>query len=233
MTITSWNVDWEQTERAVFADGHALVPAFLPATSCAQLREWFERDELFRSRIIMEAHGYGRGEYRYFAYPLPELVAALRGGLYAALAPIANRWMQALGAKDRFPPSLQLLLDTCFAAGQTRPTALLLRYHSGDYNALHQDLYGHVAFPFQATIFLSAPGADYTGGEFILVEQRPRMQSRAEVIAPGLGDLLIFPNRYRPADGVRRKARTQYRHGVSRVRSGERYALGLIFHDAQ
>ena len=227
------SLDWAEVERALFSDGYALVPGVLDDAECAQLTAMYARDELFRSRVRMEAHGFGHGQYRYFSYPLPPLIQSLREGLYAHLGPIANRWMEALRLPARFPATQQALFDLCAARGQTRPTALLLTYEPGDWNALHQDLYGEIAFPFQATLFLSRTGTDFTGGEFVLVEQRPRAQSRAEVIVPALGEMLIFANRYRPVQGNKGTYRTVVRHGVSRVRSGRRYALGVIFHDAK
>jgi len=195
------------------------------------LRAMYEREPLFRSRVVMERHNFGSGEYKYFAYPLPDEVAALRERLYAQLAPVANHWNEALGLPQRYPPAMQQYLIECAEHGQQRPTALLLRYRAGDYNCLHQDTYGEMAFPFQATFFLSARD-EYEGGEFVLVEQRPRAQSRPIVIAPEQGECLIIPNRYRPVRGKTGYYRTVFRHGVSEIRSGERYALGVILHDA-
>ncbi|HEY1728412.1 MAG TPA: 2OG-Fe(II) oxygenase [Candidatus Baltobacteraceae bacterium] len=226
-------LDWSELERALFTDGYILVPDVIDASTCNDVAAMYTSDDLFRSRVHMEAHGFGRGQYRYFRYPLPELIQSLREELYTRLAPIANRWMAALKLPDRFPDSQQALFDLCAARGQTRPTALLLAYETGDWNALHQDLYGEIAFPFQATVFLSRPGKDFTGGESVLVEQRPRLQSRPEVIVPELGSMLIFANRYRPVQGKNGTYRTIVRHGVSRIRSGRRYALGIIFHDAE
>jgi hypothetical protein len=226
-------LDWTELERTLFSDGYVLVPGVLGSDECTELAAMYPKDDLFRSRVHMEAHGFGRGEYRYFRYPLPPLIQSLRETLYAQLAPIANRWMEALRLPERFPDSQQALFDLCVARGQTRPTALLLTYQPGDWNAMHQDLYGEIAFPFQATLFLSKPGADFTGGEFVLMEQRPRAQSRPEVIVPELGSMLIFANRYRPVQGKNGTYRTIVRHGVSRIRSGRRYALGIIFHDAK
>ena len=196
------------------------------------MRALFEESGIFRSRIVMERHGFGQGEYKYFSYPLPPLVENLRDGLYAALAPVADRWNELLGRKERYPATQQRFLEMCEASEQSRPTALLLRYRAGDYNCLHEDLYGGVAFPFQVTVFLSDPSA-YEGGEFVLVEQRPRRQSRPIVLRPGEGDAVVIPNRYRPVRGKNGFYRTTFRHGVSEVRSGERYTLGLIFHDAR
>lgn len=217
----------------MFAEGYALVPAMLDAGECATLRALYDRDDVFRSRIVMERHRFGRGEYQYFAYPLPPLVERLRRDTYAAIAPLANRWMERLGSAERFPANLADMLARCGAGGQNRPTALMLRYGAGDFNCLHQDVYGDIAFPLQLTIFLNAPHIDYRGGEFVLAEQRPRSQTRVNVVTPGLGDALIFPNRYRPVAGTRGTYRATVRHGVSVVQSGERYTLGLIFHDAR
>jgi hypothetical protein len=192
----------------------------------------YEEPSLFRSRVVMARHHFGRGEYQYFAYPLPALVEGLRNGAYAQLAPIADRWNEALGVPARFPATQQQFLAQCFESEQRRPTALLLRYGAGDYNCLHQDVYGPVAFPFQLTAFLSEPGEDFDGGEFVLVEGRPRSQSRPICIVPRRGDVLIVPNKYRPVRGERGFYRTTFRHGVSEVRRGERFTLGIILHDA-
>jgi hypothetical protein len=226
-------LDWPNIEASLFADGYALVESVLNERECAELAALYERDDLFRSRVTMQAHGFGRGEYKYFSYPLPAPIQALREELYERLSPIANRWMEKLRLPDRFPATQRALFDLCAARGQTRPTALLLTYEAGDWNALHQDLYGEIAFPFQTTLFLSRPGVDFTGGEFVLVEQRPRAQSRPEVIVPPLGSMLVFANRYRPVEGKNGTYRTAMRHGVSRIRSGRRFALGIIFHDAR
>lgn len=220
-------------ERVLLTDGHAVLPALLDAHDCAGLRAAYDHDELFRSRVVMEQHRFGRGEYRYFAYPLPPLVERLRRTMYDLLAPLANGWMELLGSSERFPLDLGEMLARCGERDQTRPTPLLLKYGSGDFNCLHQDLYGEVAFPLQTAVFLSAPEVDYTGGEFVLAEQRPRTQTRVDVLRPGLGDALIFPNRYRPVASARGMSRATVRHGVSVLRSGERYTLGLIFHDAR
>jgi uncharacterized protein len=209
--------------------GYAVVPALLDAATCRDLRDAYDEGPLFRNTIVMQRHGYGRGEYRYFRYPLPPLVQSLRESLYTALVPAANAWSERLGSKVRFPPALPLMLDLCAEAGQARPTALLLRYHAGDYNALHQDIYGEVAFPLQATVLLSDT-ATFTGGDFVLVEAKPRKQSVAHVVPLSLGDCVIFPNRLRPNAGG---ARSTFRHGVAEVRSGTRVTLGIILHDAQ
>ena len=210
-----------------------MIPALLDAEQSAQLRARFDDDGTFRTTVVMERHGYGRGEYRYFANPLPPLVAALRERVYAQLAPVANAWAEALGEAERYPATLAEFLARCHAAGQLRPTPLLLRYRAGDHNALHQDVYGDVAFPLQATVLLNEPGRDFAGGEFVLVEQRPRKQSLAHVVPLRRGDAVVFPNAIRPVQGARGFYRTNFRHGVGEVRDGERTTLGLIFHDAR
>lgn len=231
MTRAAAVFDAAALQRELDARGYAVVPGLLDAATCGDLRAVYDDDGSFRSTVTMERHGFGRGEYRYFGYPLPPLVAELRASLYAALVPAANAWVERLGRTERFPASLPLMLGLCAEAGQVRPTALLLRYGAGDYNALHQDIYGEIAFPLQATALLSDPAADFTGGEFVLVEARPRKQSVAHVVALGRGDVIVFPNRLRPGpDGG---GRSTYRHGVAEVRSGNRVTLGLIFHDAR
>ncbi len=225
-------LDFEALSCELDAHGAALAPALLSADECAALAGAYDEDALFRSRVIMGRHGFGRGEYRYFAYPLPDLVAALRQGLYPPLAAIANRWNAVLGEPARYPTDHAGYLARCHAAGQTRPTPLVLRYGEGDYNCLHQDLYGAEVFPLQVAILLSEPGGDFTGGEFVLTEQRPRMQSRAEVVPLAQGDAVIFPVHHRPVQGARGPYRVNLRHGVSRLRSGRRHTLGVIFHDA-
>ncbi len=217
---------------ALDARGYAILPGLLAAPACAELRARFDDDAAFRKTIVMERLGYGRGVYRYFAAPVPAPVAELRASLYARLAPLANRWAELLGTPQRYPATLAEMLDRCAAAGQARPTPLLLRYRAGDHNALHQDVYGEVAFPLQATLLLSAPGRDFGGGEFVLVEQRPRRQSLVHVVPLGAGDCVVFPNSVRPANGARGVYRTTFRHGVSELGWGERLTLGLIFHDA-
>jgi hypothetical protein len=211
--------------------GYARVP-LLSAAECRGLAALYDKADGFRSRVVMQRHGYGSGEYKYLSYPLPEIVARLRAALYPPLAAIANDWGVRLGEDRRFPERLEDYLTQCHAAGQTRPTPLLLRYGAGDYNCLHQDLYGDLVFPLQLAILLSEPGTDFTGGEFLLVEQRPRMQSRGEAIALAQGEAVIFPVRHRPVSGTRGTYRVTMRHGVSRVRSGVRQTLGIIFHDA-
>jgi hypothetical protein len=213
------------------AQGYA-TRALIPALACSALAGLYDDDVRFRKRIVMEQHAYGRGEYKYFRYPLPDPVAALRAALYPGLAAVANAWRQMLGQEPAFPTTLEAYLAQCHTAGQTRPTPLLLRYETGGFNCLHQDLYGELVFPLQATVLLSAPGADFSGGEFVLVEQRPRAQSRAMVVPLRQGEAVIFPVHHRPVPGTRGTYRLTMRHGVSRVHSGHRHTLGLIFHDA-
>ncbi len=224
-------IDAEALADTLNRDGYAVHP-LLDAETCRRLAELYDADAPFRKRIVMEQHAYGRGEYKYFAYPLPPEVAALRHALYAPLAGIANAWRRALGQPDDFPDSLDDFLARCHAAGQTRPTPLLLRYGKDGFNCLHQDLYGDLAFPLQATILLSDPERDFTGGEFLLVEQRPRAQSKAEIVPLRQGDAVVFPVRERPVRGTRGHYRTIMRHGVSRILSGQRHTMGIIFHDA-
>jgi hypothetical protein len=212
--------------------GCAVLENLLMPAQCDELAALYAADAHFRSRVVMAKHGFGRGEYKYFAYPLPDLVARLRASLYPRLAPVANRWNAALGIKARFPDRHEQYLKRCHAAGQRKPTPLLLKYVADDYNCLHQDLYGEHVFPLQLTVLLSEPGRDFTGGEFVLTEQRPRMQSRAEVVPLGKGDAVVFAVRHRPVRGTRGVYRVNLRHGVSRVRSGNRFTLGIIFHDA-
>jgi hypothetical protein len=226
-------LDWPRIGADLDTHGCATVSALLEPEQCAALAGAYERDEGFRSRVVMAQHGFGRGEYKYFRYPLPDVVAELRTALYPGLAAIANRWSEALGAAVRFPEDHAEFLERCHRAGQIRPTPLLLRYGEGDYNCLHQDLYGEHVFPLQVTVLLSAPGRDFTGGEFVLIEQRPRRQSRAEVVPLAQGGGVIFPVRHRPVPGARGAYRVGLRHGVSRLRSGHRHAAGIIFHDAR
>jgi hypothetical protein len=213
--------------------GFAVVDGFLDAEQAIELRELYADARLFRSRIVMQSHGFGRGEYQYFARPLPPLVQQLRDSLYRALLPAANAWTRALGGTTLFPASHQEFLANCFAAGQERPTALLLKYGPGDYNCLHQDVYGAVSFPLQATIYLSRPGEEFDGGEVVLTEQRPRAQTRAHVLNPKQGDLLVLPTRVLPRHGRTGVYRANFKHGVNTVARGERYALGIVFADAQ
>ena len=226
-------LNWDSIAHHLEADGYALVPSLLSPRECQDLATLYDREEPFRSRVIMSRHGFGRGEYRYFAYPLPRRIATLRSRLYPPLAAIANRWNEALRVETRYPADHAAWLERCHRAGQTRPTPLMLRYGEGDYNRLHQDLYGEHVFPIQATILLSEPGRDFEGGEFVLTEQRPRMQSRAEVVPLRQGDGVLFPVHHRPVRGTRGFHRANLRHGVSRLRAGHRHALGIIFHDAR
>jgi hypothetical protein len=226
-------LDWEAIERSLWDWGYARTPALLTPAQCQDLVALYPDDTRFRSRIDMERYRFGVGDYKYFAHPLPPLVTELRTGLYSPLAAVANRWEQALGSRRRYPLELDRLLALCRRAGQTRPTPLLLHYEAGGYNCLHQDLYGEVAFPLQLTCFLSRPGVDYDGGAFLLVEQRPRAQSRGEALQPEQGESVIFTTRWRPVAGARGHYRTTMRHGVSRVTRGTRYTLGIIFHDAK
>jgi uncharacterized protein len=224
-------IDGAEIAEALDARGYATVPDVLSAAECRALRALYAEDDAFRSRVVMSRHGFGRGEYKYFRYPLPPSVERLRQAIYPELAPLANRWRAALKEEGRFPATLDVYLAECHAAGQTRPTPLILKYGPDDYNCLHQDLYGDLVFPVQMTVLLSAP-EDFTGGEFVLVEQRPRMQSKAEVVPLAQGEAVIFAVHHRPVRGTRGTYRVNQRHGVSRLTSGERYTLGVIFHDA-
>lgn len=227
------SLDWPAIEHALWTHGYAKTPPVLTPKECAALIALYPDKTRFRSRIVMERHRYGVGEYKYFTNPLPLLVQELRTHFYSPLAVIANQWMTALRMPDRFPTDLTTFLAYCHQQGQTRPTPLLLRYEQEGYNCLHQDLYGEVVFPLQLTCFLNQPGTDYTGGEFLLVEQQPRAQSRGAAILPQQGEIIIFTTRFRPAQGKRGYYRAQMRHGVSRIISGSRYTLGVIFHDAK
>jgi uncharacterized protein len=224
--------DWAAVANGLDERGWATVPALLTGTECREIEALYADEAAFRRRIVMQRHGYGSGEYQYFRYPLPAPVEALRRAVYPRLAPIANRWRERLRQEERFPPALDGYLALCHAAGQTRPTPLVLKYEAGDYNRLHQDLYGPLVFPFQLTILLNDPRADFAGGEFLLVEGRPRMQSKGEVVPLLQGEAVIFPVHHRPVEGARGFRRATMRHGVSRIRSGRRYTLGIIFHDA-
>jgi hypothetical protein len=226
-------LDWSEIASTLDSYGCAVTGPLLSAAECASLAGAYAADALFRSRVIMARHGYGRGEYKYFAYPLPDLVSSLRAALYPNLAEVANRWNAAMNIATRYPPDHESYLRLCHDAGQERPTPLLLRYEPGDYNCLHQDIYGEHVFPLQATVLLSEPAADFTGGKFVLTEQRPRMQSRAEVVPLRQGEAVIFPVHHRPVQGTRGIYRVNMRHGVSRIRSGRRHTLGIIFHDAK
>jgi len=223
---------WQTAVAALDERGHAVLPAVLGAAECRELAALYDRHDAFRSRVVMARHNFGSGEYKYLQYPLPTTVAALREALYPHLAPLANAWHKRLRLEPRFPARLEAYLDRCHAAGQQRPTPLILKYEAGDYNCLHQDLYGELVFPLQATVLLSAPGRDFEGGEFLLVEQRPRMQSKGEVVPLEQGDAVVFAVNQRPVAGARGWYRTAMRHGVSRLRSGRRFTLGVIFHDA-
>ncbi|MDB5920757.1 MAG: proline hydroxylase [Massilia sp.] len=225
-------LDWDSIAHDLDTAGCAVVPGLLAPAECAQYAAGYASPQLFRSRVVMERHGFGRGEYQYFAYPLPAALAELRAALYPPLATIANRWHRALGIDTRFPALHDEFIARCHAAGQLRPTPLILQYREGDYNCLHQDLYGEHVFPLQVAVLLSRPGIEFTGGEFVLTEQRPRMQSRVEVVALRQGDAVIFPVSLRPVNGARGAYRVNLRHGVSRLRSGLRHTLGIIFHDA-
>lgn len=224
-------LEWDGIARDLDAHGAATTGPLLAPEECAALAALYGREAGFRSRVVMARHGFGRGEYKYFA-ELPPLVAALRERLYPRLVPVANAWQAAMGLPRRFPPNLADFTAECHAAGQARPTPLLLRYGPGDYNCLHQDLYGEMVFPLQVAILLSEPGRDFQGGEFVLTEQRPRMQSRAEVVPLRQGEGVIFAVHHRPVQGTRGTYRVMLRHGVSRIRVGERFTLGVIFHDA-
>jgi len=226
-------LDWQRLGAVLDAQGSAVIPQLLGAPECRALAALYRQDPLFRSRVVMARHGFGRGEYRYFAYPLPAPIAQWREAFYARLAPIANGWNERLGSEVRYPAAHAEFLARCHAASQTRPTPLLLRYEAGDYNCLHQDLYGEHVFPLQVAVLLSQPGVDFEGGEFVITEQRPRTQSRVEVLNLRQGDAAVFAVSHRPVEGTRGTYRVNLRHGVSRIRRGERHTLGLIFHDAE
>jgi uncharacterized protein len=234
-TLASWiaALDWARIGDDLAAHGCATFGPVLSAERCAALAALYPQDEAFRSRVIMARHGFGRGEYKYFAYPLPDLVATLRTELYPPLASIANCWNEMLGIDVAYPDSHAAYLARCKRAGQAKPTPLLLQYGEGDFNCLHQDIYGEHVFPLQITLLLSQPGRDFEGGEFVLTEQRPRMQSRAEVVPLRQGEGVIFPVHHRPVQGAKGVYRVNMRHGVSRLRSGRRHTLGVIFHDAK
>jgi len=227
------SIGWDSLTRELDAQGSALIKGLLSGEECTEIAALYSDASKFRSTVVMSRHGFGRGEYKYFAYPLPRLVADLRAAIYPHLAPVANAWNEQLRSDIRYPPGHREFLARCADLDQTRPTPLLLQYSAGDYNCLHQDLYGAAVFPLQLTILLSQPGKDFEGGEFVLVEQRPRMQSRAEVVPLRQGDAVVFPVNHRPVQGSRGPYRVKMRHGVSRVRSGLRHTLGIIFHDAK
>src|SRR3954464_233964 len=226
-------VDWTEASRDLDAHGCAVLKGLLSGEQCRALAALYPDDKQFRSRIVMGRHGFGRGEYKYFSYPLPDLIARRRPALYAHLQGVANRWNEAMGIDIRYPSERAAFLKRCHEAGEPRPTPLLLQYEAGDFNCLHQDLYGEDVFPLQVAILLSEPGRDFTGGEFVLTEQRPRMQSRAEVVPLAQGDAVAFAVHHRPVQGTRGMYRVNLRHGVSRIRSGQRHTVGVIFHDAK
>jgi uncharacterized protein len=225
-------VDWHAVQEELDRFGCATIANLLTPAECDALKAQYASDELYRSRVVMARHGFGRGEYKYYAYPLPEMIGSLRNAVYPHLVPIANRWNEIMRIDTRYPPDHAAFIDRCHAAGQLRPTPLILQYAHGDYNCLHQDLYGEHVFPLQLAILLSVPGRDFTGGEFVMTEQRPRMQSRAEVVPLAQGDAVIFAVHHRPVNGTRGAYRVNLRHGVSRLRSGHRHTVGIIFHDA-
>jgi hypothetical protein len=226
-------IDWHRVSQELDARGSAMLEGLLSPEECRSLAEMYSAECIFRSRVVMARHGFGRGEYKYFNYPLPELIAGLRTALYPRLAPIGNRWNEAMGIDVRYPAKHEAFISRCHEAGQRKPTPLLLQYQADDYNCLHQDVYGEHVFPLQVAILLSQPGRDFTGGEFVMTEQRPRMQSRAEVVPLRQGDAVVFAVHHRPVQGTRGVYRVNLRHGVSRLRSGHRHTVGIIFHDAQ
>jgi hypothetical protein len=227
----SEGIDWSRVTTDLDAEGSAVIEQLLTPAECAAFAAGWD-DDAYRSHIVMARHGYGRGEYKYFAYPLPPLIAELRGAIYPHLVPLANQWNERLRSEIRYPAAHDEFLQRCHQAGQSRPTPLLLRYSEGDYNCLHQDLYGEHVFPLQVAILLSRPGQDFTGGEFVLTEQRPRRQSRVQVVPLAQGDAVVFAVHQRPAEGARGAFRVDLRHGVSKLRTGHRHTLGIIFHDA-
>lgn len=231
--MTVDDISWEQVSQDLDAEGSAIIPDILSPDECDETRALYQERKLFRSEVIMERHGFGRGEYRYFKYPLPALIATLRTSLYPHLVPIANRWNNAMGVDIRFPPTHAEYIRRCHQAGQNKPTPLILKYEKDDYNCLHQDLYGEHVFPLQVAVLLSEPDKDFTGGEFVMTEQRPRMQSRPMVVPLRKGDGVVFAVNHRPVQGKKNVYRVNLRHGVSRLRSGSRHTLGIIFHDAQ
>lgn len=233
MSAAASALDRERVSRDLDAEGCAVIERLLSSDECRSIASLYSSDDVFRSRVVMARHGFGRGEYKYFSYPLPGLIANLRTAVYQHLVPIANRWNEAMGRTADYPDNHADYIRRCHEAGQVKPTPLLLQYGTGDYNCLHQDLYGEHVFPLQLAILLSEPGKDFTGGEFVMTEQRPRMQSRPIVVPLGQGDGVIFAVHNRPVQGTRGVYRVNLRHGVSRIRSGHRHTLGIIFHDAQ
>ncbi|OZG75530.1 proline hydroxylase [Hahella sp. CCB-MM4] len=232
LLTTVAEIDWQRVSTELDRQGYSVLENLLNSDLCRQLQELYAQEQLFRSRIVMQRYSFGLGEYQYFSYPLPSVVDQLRAGLYPKLVPIANRWNQTMGVESRYPEQLDDFLAECHNVGQCRPTPLLLKYQAGDYNCLHQDLYGSHVFPLQVAVQLSQPGRDFTGGEFVMTEQRPRMQSRPEVVSLNQGDAVVFAVHHRPVQGTRGVYKVNMRHGVSRLRSGNRYAMGIIFHDA-
>lgn len=227
------DISWQQVCRELDAEGHAVIKSILSHDECDEIRGLYQEEKIFRSNIVMERHGFGRGEYRYFKYPLPDLITTLRTSFYPHLVPLANRWNEAMRSDVRYPATHAEFIKRCHQAGQNKPTPLLLKYGPDDYNCLHQDLYGEHVFPLQIAILLSQPERDFTGGEFVMTEQRPRMQSRPMVVSMQKGDGVVFAVNHRPVQGKKGPYRVNLRHGVSRLRSGSRYTLGIIFHDAQ
>lgn len=227
------DISWEQVYQNLDAEGNATIKRVMSADECDEIRVLYDNEDLFRSNVVMERHGFGRGEYRYFRYPLPDLISTLRTSLYPHLVPIANRWNEAMRIDVRYPTTHADYMTSCHQAGQDKPTPLLLKYGPNDYNCLHQDLYGEHVFPLQVAVLLSEPDKDFTGGEFVMTEQRPRMQSRPMVVPLQKGDGVVFAVNHRPVRGRKSVYRVNLRHGVSRLRSGSRYTLGIIFHDAK
>ena len=227
------DISWKQVSRDLDAEGNALIKGILSTDECDEIRALYQEEKIFRSQVVMERHGFGRGEYRYFSYPLPDLIRAMRTSLYPHLVPIANGWNKALGIEARYPATHADYIQRCHQAGQNKPTPLLLKYGTGDYNCLHQDLYGEHIFPLQIAVLLSEPDKDFSGGEFVMTEQRPRMQSRPMVVPLRKGDGVVFAVHHRPVQGKKSVYRVNLRHGVSRLRSGSRHTLGIIFHDAK
>lgn len=226
-------VPWNEVSRDLDAEGNAVITSILSPDECDEVRSLYQNEKIFRSQVVMERHGFGRGEYRYFSYPLPELITTMRTSFYPHLVPIANRWNEAMGINVQYPATHADYIQRCHRAGQNKPTPLILKYGMDDYNCLHQDLYGEHIFPLQIAVLLSEPDRDFTGGEFVMTEQRPRMQSRPIVVPLRKGDGVVFAVHHRPVQGKRGVYRVNLRHGVSRLRSGSRYTLGIIFHDAK